>query len=79
MHIFQSNVLIQFLASCTCFEHQVFIIRKTICTCSFVRYVTHKEMKITLYKIPYKAACTNGLPEDEHMMFETCRIRQELN
>ena len=79
MHIFQNKVLIQFLESCTCFEHYVFIIRKTICTYSIVRYVSHKEMKITLYKISYKIACTNGLPEDEHMMFELCRRRQELN
>ena len=39
MHTFQINVLIQFLASSTCCEHRVFIIRKTICTCSFVWYV----------------------------------------
>jgi len=31
MHIFQINVLIQLLASTTCFEHYVFIIRKPIC------------------------------------------------
>jgi hypothetical protein len=29
--------------------------------------------------IPYKTACTNGLPDDEHMMFETCRRQAELN
>jgi hypothetical protein len=29
--------------------------------------------------IPYKTACTNGLPDDEHMMFETCKRRKELN
>jgi len=23
--------------------------------------------------------CTKGLPDDEHMMFETCRRHQELN
>ena len=39
MHTFQINVLIQFLASSTCFEHHVFIIRKTIGTCSFVWYI----------------------------------------
>jgi hypothetical protein len=27
----------------------------------------HKHMK----NVPYKTACTNGLPDDEHMMFET--------
>ena len=35
MHTFQMNVLNQFFVSSTCFEHHVFIIRKTICTCSF--------------------------------------------
>jgi len=39
MYSFQITVLIQFLVSCTCFEHRVFIIRKTICTCSFVLYI----------------------------------------
>ena len=29
MHTFHINVLIQFLASSTCFEHHVFITRKT--------------------------------------------------
>ena len=28
---------------------------------------------------PYKSACTDGIPDDEHMMFETCRRDQELN
>jgi len=23
--------------------------------------------------VTHKTACTNGLPDDEHMMFETCR------
>jgi len=32
MHTLQINVLIQFLASSTYFEHHVLIIRKTICT-----------------------------------------------
>jgi len=36
MHTCRINVLTQFLVSSTCFEHQVFIIRKTICTCSFL-------------------------------------------
>jgi len=26
-----------------------------------------------------KTACTNGLPDDEHMIVETCRRHQELN
>jgi len=35
MHTLQINFLIQFLASSTCFEHHVFIIRKTVCTSIF--------------------------------------------
>jgi len=31
--------------SSTCFEHHAFIIRKTTCTCSFLRYVFHAFMK----------------------------------
>ena len=42
-------VLIQLLVFSTCFEHPVFIIRKTICTCSFVSYVFHAEIKIEGY------------------------------
>jgi hypothetical protein len=38
MHTFQINVLVHFVSS-TCFENHVFIIRKTMCTCSFVWYV----------------------------------------
>jgi len=41
MYIFKINDLIQLLESSTCFEHRVFTIRKTICTCSFVWYVFH--------------------------------------
>jgi hypothetical protein len=26
-----------------------------------------------------KTACTNGLPDEEHMMFETCRRHEEFN
>jgi hypothetical protein len=44
MHTFQINVLIKFLASSTCFASHVFIIRKTICACSFIRYVSHVFM-----------------------------------
>jgi len=33
MHIFQINVLIQFLMSFTCFEHHVFVSRKMFETC----------------------------------------------
>jgi len=45
----------------------------------FLWHVSHKEMKIMLHKIAYKAACTNCLPEDEHMMFGICGRCQELN
>jgi len=29
--------------------------------------------------VPYKTACTNGVHDDDNMMFETCRRRQGLN
>ena len=80
MHTFQINVLIQFLASSTYFENQVFITRKTICTCisSTSFYLLDCLHKCTK-NISYKTACTNGLPDDEHAMFETSKSLQELN
>ena len=36
MHTFQIKVLIQFFLSSTCFEHNAFVIRKIICTRSFI-------------------------------------------
>jgi len=36
VHTFQINVLIQFFVSSTCFEHDVFIIRKTILCMQFM-------------------------------------------
>jgi len=30
-------------------------------------------------EIPYKMVCTNHLPDDEPMRFETCRRRQKSN
>jgi len=51
MHTFQINVLLEFLASSACFEHHVFIIRKTSCTCIFVWNVFHTEFTIKLYKV----------------------------
>jgi len=36
MHTFQINLLIQFFLSSARFERRVFMIRKTICTCSLV-------------------------------------------
>jgi hypothetical protein len=29
--------------------------------------------------ISYKTAYTNGVPDDEHKMLETCRRQEELN
>jgi len=48
MNTFHTNAVIQFLRSsaCTCFEPHGFIIRKTVCTCSFVWYVLHAEITI---------------------------------
>jgi threonine/homoserine/homoserine lactone efflux protein len=51
MYTFQINVLIQFLASSTCFENHVSIIGKAFGICSFVWYVFNTEITITLYKI----------------------------
>jgi len=85
--------------SSACFEHHVFIIRKTICTCSFYgmflmrlceQSSTMKALSITSFhlldclhkcmkNIPYKTACLNGLPDDEHTIFETRRRHKELN
>ena len=90
MHTFQINF-------CTCCIHHVFIIRKTICTCSFcmvcfpyiyvssiagericsIQYLISFHLLDCLHKcmenIPYKTTCTNGLPDDEHEMYATCR------
>jgi hypothetical protein len=43
MHTF--FLLIQFLVSSACFEHLVFIIRITVCTCSLICYVFHAFMQ----------------------------------
>jgi hypothetical protein len=48
MHTFHINVFIQFLASSTCFEHNVFIIRKTISMNSFAWYVFTLHASINL-------------------------------
>jgi hypothetical protein len=90
MHTFEINVLVHFLVSCTCCEHNFFIMKKTMFTHSFVWYVEGCAPKSTSFhpldflhkcmkNIPYKTACTSGLPDDEHMMFETRRRRQEVN
>jgi hypothetical protein len=41
MRTFQINVLIQFLASSTCLEHHVFVIREATCTCSLYDIVLY--------------------------------------
>ena len=40
------KVVIQFLVSSTCFEHNVFIIRKNICTCSFLWDIFHAVLQV---------------------------------
>jgi hypothetical protein len=47
----------------------------------FLWYVFNAEhtIRISARKHIKKTVCTNGLPDDEHMMFETCRRQQELN
>ena len=52
MHAIQINVLIQFFVSFACYEHLVFVIRKTICTCSVLWYVFHAEIKVSLISAP---------------------------
>jgi len=54
MHAFQIDELIQFSASFTDFEYHVFIIKKTICTCSFIWYIFHAEIIIKVYEISIK-------------------------
>jgi len=40
----------------------------------FLLYVFHAEITFIVIN-----AYTNGLPHDEHMIFETCRRHEELN
>ena len=92
MQTFQINVLIQFLVSSTRLEHHLFIIRRIICTCSFLWYFfmhlfkqssrwTVRLLTQMHEKHNIKTTCTriSDLPDDEHMMFETYRRHQELN
>jgi len=88
MYTFQIHVLIRFLTSFAGFEHRGFIIKKTVFTGSF--YICkwksvfehnlppagclHKCIKIITYK-----NCVYGLPDDEHMMLETCTGRKKSN
>jgi hypothetical protein len=78
MHTFEINVLIQFLVSSTCFEHHVFII-SSLAGGRMQRIHLPDSIHEFMKNITYKSACTNGFPADEHMMFETCKIRQALN
>ena len=68
----------------------MFVTRKTIRTCSFVYgvFVIHLCKQSGRWKVvldslheymknlPYKTARANGLPGDEHTMFQTCRTHQ---
>jgi len=72
MHTFKINALIQYFTYYICFETPGFIIRKKVCKAVFM-VCLYKCMK----NMPYKTACTNGLPDDGHMMFETCRRHEE--
>jgi len=79
MRTLQIKVLIQFLVFSTCFERNVFIIRNTICTCSFYgMFFMHLCKQSSRWKdvidTQYRAH-----PDDEHILFETCRRHQELN
>jgi len=63
--------------SSTCFDHIVFIIRKTICTGSCYGMFF---MRLCVQASRWEDVLgTNGLPDDEHKMFETCRRQEELN
>jgi len=52
MHTFQINALIRFLTSSACIEPHGFIIRKTVCTHSFLLYGFRAEITIKgFYKV----------------------------
>jgi hypothetical protein len=48
MHTFKISALIQFFVSSTCYEHLVFTISETICTCSVSWFIFLAEIKINL-------------------------------
>jgi hypothetical protein len=50
-------------------------------TCSSIEHIfpPARLLTKTMKNIPYKTASTNGLPDDEHVMFETCSRHEELN
>jgi hypothetical protein len=74
MYILQI-VLIQFFVSSARFEHLVFIIRKT-CS-SYGMFSTYLCKQSSRWKDVLDT--TNGLPDDEHVMFGTCRRHEELD
>ena len=67
VNFFKNNILIQFLFS-TCFEHLIFITRKTICTCSF------------FYRVFFVRLCKRSNRwEDEFSMYEGCAESNALH
>ena len=66
----------QFLVSYTCFEHLMFIIKEDMRFFygMFFMYLCKQSSR---WKDAFDT--TNGLPDDEHKMFETCRRHEELN
>jgi len=81
--IFVPCIVIQF-----CNVNQQNVHFKTFCFNSIPRVFymfrisrfRHKEDCIVhAVFMAYISACTNGLPDDEHIMFETCRSPEEFN
>ena len=69
----------------SCVHHQEDHLYKQFCTVCFP-YINISSLAggwMCLRKctknMTYKTACTNCLPDDEQMMFEICRRRQEVN
>jgi len=54
--------------------HMILLLRKH-CLQIRITIVLYKRTK----NIPCKTACTNGLPDDNQVMFETCRRHEESN
>ena len=52
MHAFQIKFLVQFFASSTCFEHIVFVIRKTLCAGIVYGMFFLLSLQKRLYRIP---------------------------
>jgi hypothetical protein len=88
MHTFKINVLIRLLVSTTCFELLTFIIRQTTFNTQFNGVFVYlckqssrwkKVLDTTAVHKKTKNACTNGVPDVEHVLFETSRTNQALN